>query len=82
MNEINQKLKEKIKIFDEIEKNMSNYSQDSNLENTDYLSNIKKTEEIKNGNNTIFNNIYSNFDLNDNSALYYTAHYSMVNNFK
>ena len=55
MNKLSQKLEEKIKIFDEIDKNISNYSKDSNLENTDYLSNMKKTEGKKNENKTVFN---------------------------
>ena len=40
MNNINQKLEEKIKNFYEIDKNTSNNSEDNNLENTDVLSHI------------------------------------------
>ena len=81
MNNINQKLEEKIKNFYEIDKNTSNNSEDNNLENTDVLSHIKKTKEIKNDNNVVYNNIYSNFESNDKDSIYYTGNYFSIINY-
>ena len=81
MNKLNQKLEEKIKLFDEIDKNISNYSKDSNLEKTDYLSNMKKTEGKKNENKTVFNKRNSDFDLGGNNSIYYTSNYCSMANY-
>ena len=83
MNILNKKFEEKLQLFDEIDKSILNSKNDKNyLENID-LSTIKKSKGIKNDINNNFNNIYSHFESNKTSSLYYTRNFfSMANYLK
>ena len=83
MNILNKKFEEKLQMFDEIDKSILNSKNDKNyLENID-LSTIKKSEGIKNDINNNVNNIYSHFESDKTSSLYYTRNFfSMANYLK
>ena len=81
MNLINKKLKDKLKIFDDIDTqfliNLKN--KNSHIEKSNNNNNLNSIEILKNATNEKFDKIYSDFLLNENKYSFYNGQkdYSM-----
>ena len=90
MNLINQKLEEKLKLFEEFDRIFSNYQpkitplalSKKDINNSKMISKDKnKYNEKKLKDNNKFDNIYSNFDSNKNENAYYFRNYEEMMNY-
>jgi len=87
MNLINKKLKDKLKVLDDIDKQYIIKGKNKNnntTKNNNRINNINSLEMLKKATNEHFDKIYSNFILNENSYYYHNGglngNYSMSNN--
>ena len=94
MNLLDKKLEEKFKLFEEYDKLFQNYppkanplniskSSKKNFNTSKSISNTKNKKYVKNKEeeNNIFDNIYSNFDLNKNENPFYFRNYEELMNY-